>query len=89
MKYADLKKELLENNEVKKEYESLEPEYQLIKAIINAREEKSLSQQALSKLTGIDRGDISKIENGNANPSLRTMKRLAAGLGKRLKIEMV
>lgn len=89
MKYADLKKELLENNEVKKEYESLEPEYQLIKAIINAREEKSLSQQALSDLTGIDRGDISKIENGNANPSLRTMKRLAAGLGKRLKIEMV
>lgn len=89
MKYADLKKELLENNEVKKEYESLEPEYQLIKAIINAREEKSLSQQALSELTGIDRGDISKIENGNANPSLRTMKRLAAGLGKRLKIEMV
>lgn len=89
MKYADLKKELLENNEVKKEYESLEPEYQLIKAIIDAREEKSLSQQALSELTGIDRGDISKIENGNANPSLRTMKRLAAGLGKRLKIEMV
>lgn len=89
MKYADLKKELLENDEVKKEYEALEPEYQLIKAIIDAREEKSLSQQALSELTGIDRGDISKIENGNANPSLRTMKRLAAGLGKRLKIEMV
>ena len=89
MKYIDLKRELLKDDEVRKEYEALEPEYQLIRSIIKAREEKSMSQQMLSDLTGIDRADISKIENGNANPSLRTMKRLAAGLGKKLKIEMI
>ncbi len=89
MKYSDLKKMLLEEEEVKKEYEALEPEYQLIREIIKAREEQSISQQMLANLTGIDRADISKIENGNANPSLRTMKRLATGLGKKLRIELV
>ena len=33
--------------------------------------------------------DISRIENGNANPSLKTMKRIASGLGKRLEIRIV
>ncbi|MBQ5440003.1 MAG: helix-turn-helix transcriptional regulator, partial [Clostridia bacterium] len=33
--------------------------------------------------------DISKLENGTANPSVKTLQRLAAALGKRLKIEFV
>ena len=89
MKYNELKDFLLMNEETKKEYEALQPEYQLIRAMIEAREEKSMTQQALADITGINRADISKIENGNANPSLRTMKRLAKGLGKTLKIELV
>jgi transcriptional regulator, XRE family len=37
-------------------------------------------------LTGITQGDISKIENGNANPSLKTLKKLVAAFGKKLVI---
>ena len=39
--------------------------------------------------TGINQADISKLENGNANPSIKTLQRLAAALGKTLKIEFV
>ena len=67
----------------------MEPEYQFIHDLIVCREELSLSQQGLADLTGIDRADISRIENGNANPSLKTMKRIANGLGKRLEIRIV
>ena len=89
MKFDELKDKYLSDPEVKAEYEDLEPEYQFIRAIIECREEKNLTQQALSELTGIDRTDISRLENGNANPSLKTMKRIAAGLGKRLEIRLI
>lgn len=89
MTHKELKEKYLKNPEVKAEYDALEPEYQLIKAIIRERENQSLSQQALADLTGINRADISRLENGGGNPSLKTMKRLAKGLGKRLRIELV
>ena len=89
MNYTELKKQLLSDPEVKAEYDALEPEYQFIRDMLACREELSLSQQGLADLTGIDRADISRIENGNANPSLKTMKRIASGLGKRLEIRIV
>ena len=89
MKYKDLKEKYLQNPEVLAEYDALDPEYQFIRAMIECRNEKSLSQQGLADLTGIDRSDISRLENGNANPSLRTMKRIADGLGKKLEIRLV
>jgi len=89
MNYTKLKKQLLSDPKVKAEYDALEPEYQFIRDMLACREELSLSQQGLADLTGIDRSDISRIENGNANPSLKTMKRIASGLGKRLEIRIV
>lgn len=76
----------LKNQEFEEQWDNLEVEYQLIKAIIDGRTEKNLTQKELSNLTGITQGDISKIENGNANPSVRTLDRLANALGKKLKI---
>ena len=45
-----------------------------------------LTQKELAERTGIAQGDISKLEKGNANPSLKTLKRLADGMGMTLKI---
>ena len=89
MKYSDIKEMFLEDQETKKAYEELEPEYQLIYAMVESRREKNISQQELADVTGINRSDISKIENGNANPSLRTIKRVAKGLGKRVEIRFI
>ena len=71
---------------VYKRIESLEVEFQIIKEIIEARKDKNITQKELSDLTGITQEDINKIENGNANPSLRTLKKLAAAFGKKLVI---
>lgn len=75
------------NPEFKAEYDALEPEFQIIQAIVDARNHSGLTQKQLSEKTGIAQADISKLENGNANPSLRTLQRLAAGMGMRVKIE--
>ena len=42
-----------------------------------------------AEATGINQADISRLESGTANPSLRTLKRLAAGMGMALKVEFV
>ncbi len=71
------------------EWDALEPERQIVLAMLEGREEKSLTQKQLAETTGIAQADISRLENGTANPSLRTLKRLAAGLGMQLKLEFV
>lgn len=77
----------MKDPEFKKEYDALEPEFEIIQAMIDARKDAGLTQQELAKRTGIAQSDISKLESGNANPSLRTLRRLAAGMGKKLHIQ--
>ena len=79
----------MENNEFRAEYEALEPEFSIIQAMIDARKASGLTQKELAERTGIAQADISKLENGSANPSLRTLRRLAAGMGMQLKLEFV
>jgi predicted transcriptional regulator len=87
-RYAkDTLNELMKDPEFRKEWESMEPEFQIIIAMIDARNEKGITQKELSSLTGITQGDISKLENGTANPSIRTLQRIAEGLGKNLVIQ--
>ena len=79
----------LENPEFKTEYDALQPEFQVIRALLDGRKEKNITQKQLSELTGINQADISKIEKGNANPSVRTLQRLAAGMDMNVKIEFI
>lgn len=88
-KFNDFLKEQLEDPEIKAEYDALEPEFQIIQAMIDARKLKGITQKELSERTGIAQSDISKLENGNANPSLRTLQRLASGMGYKLKLEFI
>ena len=81
--------EQLKDETFRNEYMALEPEFQIIKALLDGRKEKNLTQQQLSDITGINQADISKIEKGNANPSLRTLQRLAAGMDMNVRIEFV
>ena len=87
--YKNYKEKALSNPDVKAEYDALEPEYDLIQAIIDARISQNLTQKDLSERTGITQADISRIENGTRNPNLAMVKRIAAGLGMRLKLEFV
>ena len=87
--YKDYKEKVLKDPEVKKEYDALQPEYDLIQAMIDARISENLTQKELSERTGITQADISSIENGTRNPSLAMLKRLAEGLGMQLRLEFV
>ena len=87
--YKDYKKRALQNPKVKAEYDALQPEYDIIQAMIDARVPQNMTQKDLSAKTGITQADISRIENGTRNPSLSMVKKLAQGLGMQLKLEFV
>lgn len=87
--FQALLKDKLENPEFKKEWDDIQPEMDVIRAMIEARIEQNLTQKELAARTGIDQADISKLENGTRNPSLKLLKKLASGLGMQLKIEFV
>ncbi|MCD8015042.1 MAG: helix-turn-helix domain-containing protein [Lachnospiraceae bacterium] len=87
MTFEEFKRGELKKPEVRAEYDALEPEFSLMRALIDARRETGLTQKQLAERTGISQSDISKFENGNGNPSVQTLRRLAAGLGKSVKIE--
>ena len=87
--YEKFFEEQMHNPEIKKEYDRLEPTFSIIQAFIDARKASGLTQKELSIRTGITKIDISKIESGNANPSIQTLQQLAAGMGRMLKIQFV
>jgi DNA-binding XRE family transcriptional regulator len=86
VKYRD--EELKNNPKLKAEYDALEPEYDIIQAMIDTRKSQNMTQKELSERTGITQADISRIENGTRNPSLEMLKRLARGMGMVLKLEL-
>lgn len=58
-------------------------------ALIDARRRSGLTQQALAARSGIRQSVISRLERGNGNPSVRTLQRLAEGMGMKLELAFV
>lgn len=87
--FNDMLEKQLKDEEFRKEFEAIQPEMDVIRAIVDARASQNLTQKELAERTGINQADISKIENGTRNPSLNLLKRLADGMGMVLKIEFI
>ena len=85
----NLTEELMEDPEFKLEYEAIQPEMDIKRAILNARIQAGLTQTQLSEKSGISQADICRLEKGTRNPSLSILKRLADALNTTLKIEFV
>ncbi len=85
----DFLKEQLQDDDFRKEWENIQPEMDVIRAMVDARISQNLTQKELAERTGINQADISKLENGTRNPSLKLLKRLADGMGMTLKLEFV
>lgn len=75
MKFDDYLQEQLKDPEFKKEWDDIQPEMDVIRAMIDARIEQNLTQKELAARTGIDQADISKLENGTKNPKTQTKRR--------------
>ncbi|MEA2112777.1 MAG: helix-turn-helix transcriptional regulator [Patescibacteria group bacterium] len=70
IEYKKIKNKILEDKEVKKEYEKLGVEFSLIEKIIEERIKKGLTQKELAKVIGTKQSAISRFESGSGNPTL-------------------
>ena len=87
--FKSLKNELLKDKGVKKAYDELKPEFELITAIIQKRINKGLTQKALAEKIGTKQSAISRFESGTYNPSLAFLQKIAQALDARLRINIV
>lgn len=85
-KYLD---QQMKDPEFAAEYEAMQPEYEAIRAVIAARLESHMTQKELAEKTGIRQSNISRIESGASSPTIETLARIAAGMGKQLKIDFI
>ena len=80
--------EIYENGKVVKNNDERKELYVLGAQIFVLRNSKFMTQSQLSKLSGIDQSDISKLERGELNPSIMQVKRLAKALNAELKVTL-
>ena len=83
------KNEQMKNPEFAEAYEEIQPEMSVIKAIVDARLSRNMTQKELAEATGIAQGEISKLENGTRNPSIKLLQRLAEGMGMTLNVSFL
>lgn len=76
----------MKDPEFAKAYEEIQPEMSVVRAIVEARTSQNLTQKELSERTGIAQTEISKLEKGTRNPSIKLLQRLADGMGMVLNI---
>lgn len=84
--YKEYKEKALQNPELRQAYDALEAEYRLASSLIQARLEKSLTQQQLADKAGVTQNTITRLESGTTNPTVGTLTRVASVLGKELRL---
>lgn len=85
----ELTNELMQDSDFKKEYEALQPEMNITRAILDARIRAGMTQMELAEKSGISQADICRLEKGTRNPSIALLKRLAEAMDSTLRIEFV
>ncbi len=86
--FKQFKAKALKNPIIKTEYETLGPEYDVVRTIIKERTKRGWSQTELAEAIGSRQPVISRLERGDSNPSLQTLQRIAQALNLSLHVSM-
>ena len=78
--------EQMQDPEFAAAYRALEPEFQVAREVIRLRLQRGLSQKELAQKAGTGQPNISRLERGTINPSLRFLQRVASALGAEVEI---
>ena len=93
MTHTELKEKALKRKKVKEEYDALEPEFSLLREILQARQKAGLSQAEIADKMGTKAPAVTRLESslssGKHSPSIATLKKYAQALGCHLEIKLV
>ena len=86
MDWTTHKKQLLQNPEFQKALTDTKLEYQIARALVEARVKRGITQEQLAKRLKTKQSVISRAENAKQLPSLSFLKRLADILDMELRV---
>lgn len=75
--------------EFKREFARYQPEIECVRILIDAQIEQNLSLKELAKITGIRQYKFRKILNGKRIPTMKILQKIAKGLGKTVKVQII
>ena len=77
--------------DVRREYDALAEEFELLDEILKARAETGLTQAQVAARIGTSQSVVARLESdiGKHSPSIATLKRYASALGYRLQVRLV
>ena len=85
--WKDHKKEMLKKGYFsQQEYDEISARVEIMLELVKARNEGKISQQKLEELSGVRQAVISRMETGQSSPSLETVIKVLAPLGKTLAV---
>lgn len=73
----------------KREWDAQADERQVMRKIVEARMAEGMTQVELAEACGMKPANLCRLENGNGNPSVATLSKIAHGLDRRLEISFV
>jgi ribosome-binding protein aMBF1 (putative translation factor) len=82
-----IKRDLMKRPGFRKAYEESQFEFEILKALIIAREEKKLTQRKLADKIGVAQSALARFESGRTNPTLDFLKKVVSGLGLKLVVK--
>ena len=85
-KVRDLHEKWMKDPEYRKAHKALAPEFDIARAVMQARVQAGLTQEQLAQRMDTTQSVIARLESGRPRPSTQTLERLAAATGTRLKI---
>lgn len=88
-KLADLQAKFMTDPAYAAAYAEADAEYAVIEAMIDARAQAGLTQEALAERMGTTQSAIARLEGGRVSPTVETLRKYAKAVGKRLRVEMV
>jgi len=84
--WSSLRRDLMKRPGFKKAYDDLDLEFTLIRAILEQRARKGITQKQLAEKVGTKQSAIARFESGRANPTLAFVKKLSEALDLKLTI---
>lgn len=84
--FERIHREWMKDPEFRREYERLEPEFQIARQMISARIKRKMSQAELARKAGTGQAVISRLEGMNAKPSISLLKRIAQALDTKIQV---
>ena len=86
--FEDMKREALRDSKFREAYDALAPKYALIRAMLDARNKKGMTQAEIARRAGTTQSAIARFETGRTNPTLDFATRLSSALGAKLEIRL-